>query len=274
MLNASTCPFGSFRGMFLSHPTAPCLRTPSSLGRMVRRAARVRHCRALMLITNVAAAVAVDAAAAAAAALPAITLSVGSSLDKISTLRTPFWSETIGVPFGRPSSGLTSVLSEIQKHHPTSGKQSICLGEPSLLVHLTQTKTQSILGALSRRDFVSYDTSNSAAACRMLHAGRSQSVICSSPAATVRFRTVRPMYITRAPVACKRMGGCELLSHLPQSSAPQQQERHLQVRSDEYPDASGPEDSYCDLLLAARHQVLKPDLNPLLEPVRARELRT
>jgi hypothetical protein len=79
-----------------------------------------------MLITNVAAAVAVDAAAAAAAALPAITLSVGSSLDKISTLRTPFWSETIGVPFGRPSSGLTSVLSEIQKtSHPTSGKQSI-----------------------------------------------------------------------------------------------------------------------------------------------------
>jgi hypothetical protein len=65
------------------------------------------------------------------------------------------------------------------------------------------------------------------------------------------------MYITRAPVACKRMGGCELLSHLPQSIAPQQQERHLQVRSDEYPDASGPEDSYCDLLLAARHQVFE-----------------
>ena len=209
-----------------------------------------------MLITNVAAAVAVDAVAAAAAALPAITLSVGSSLDKISTLRTPFWSETIGVPFGRPSSGSTSVLSEIQKHHtPHLASKAFAWAIPSLLVHLTQTKTQSILGALSRRDFVSYDTSNSAAACRMLHAGRSQSVICSSPAATVRFRTVRPMYITRAPVACKRMGGCELLSHLPQSIAPQQQERHLQVRSDEYPDASGPEDSYCDLLLAARHQV-------------------
>ena len=116
--------------MFLSHPTAPCLRTPSSLGRMVRRAARVTALSGANADNKCSSGGrggrGGGGSGGSACDHAKCRQQLGQNLDVAHAVLERNDRRAFRKAFKRLD---VCIIRDSKASHPTSGKQSICLGD-------------------------------------------------------------------------------------------------------------------------------------------------